>query len=410
MKQPSTASRHDDGPLSSDIPVLDINPFGEEFLADPYAYHGQLREAGPVVYLSAHGIYAMARFQEVQAALKDWQSFSSARGAGLADFAKEKPWRKPSLLIESDPPIHDRVRKIVGHVMSLAALKAYRPIWSAKAEALVETLTARRSFDAVIDLAERFPLMVFPELVGMQEGAEQHLLPYAALGFNAFGPRNRLLADAERDAVDAIPWVIDSCKREKLKPGGWGAQVYEAADRGECTEEEAALLVRSFLSAGVDTTVNGLGNMLYAFATHPGEWEKLRANPSMIKRAFDESLRWDSTVQTFFRTTNQDVDIGGSVIPADSKVVLFLASANRDPRRWDTPEVFNISRPAGGHVGFGFGIHQCLGQMLARFEAEVVLEAMIPRIAEFRLDGPVVRRLNNTLHAFQSMPVTITSS
>lgn len=391
------------------IPILDLDPFGEDFLADPYAYHAQLRDAGPVVYLSAHGIYGMARFEEVQAALKDWQSFCSARGAGLTDFARDKPWRKPSLLIESDPPIHDRIRKIVGQVMSLAALKAYRPIWSAKAEALVDTLVARGSFDAVIDLAETFPLMVFPELVGMQPGAEQHLLPYAALGFNAFGPRNRLLEQAERDAVDAIQWVTESCRRDKLRPGGWGAQIYEAVDRGDCSEEEAALLVRSFLSAGVDTTVNGLGNMLYAFATHPGEWAKLRAEPGLIKRAFDESLRWDSTVQTFFRTTNHDVEIAGKLIPADSKVVLFLASANRDPRRWDDPGLFNISRASGGHVGFGFGIHQCLGQMLARYEAEVVLEAMLPRIAEFRFDGPVVRRLNNTLHAFQSMPVTITT-
>ena len=392
------------------VPELDLDPFDDVFLENPHPHHALLRDAGPVVRLPKYGIYAMARFEEVRAALSDWQSFCSARGAGLTDFAKEEPWRKPSLLIESDPPIHDRVRRIVGKVMSLAALKAYRPVWKAKAEALIGALVDRGSFDAVTDLAEAFPLMVFPELVGMQEGASRHILPYAALGFNAFGPRNRLLEQAERDAAEAAKWVADSCRREKLKPGSWGAEVYEAADRGECSEEEASLLVRSFITAGVDTTVNGLGNMLYGFATHPAEWAKLRADPSLIKKAFDESLRWDSTVQTFFRTTENAVEIGGSIVPADSKVLLFLASANRDPRRWEQPEIFDITRPAGGHVGFGFGIHQCLGQMLARFEAEVVLEAMLPRIAELRLAGPPVRRLNNTLRAFRSMPVTVSRS
>lgn len=402
IEQEDTAS-----PARHGVPALELDPFSEPFLADPYAHHATLRDAGPVVYLEAHGIYGMARFREVQAALKDWQSFCSSRGAGLTDFAREKPWRTPSLLIESDPPLHDRVRKIVGEVMSLAALKSYRSMLREKADDLVDALVAKGAFDAVTELAERYPLIVFPELVGMRDGAEQHLLPYAALGFNAFGPRNRLLEEAERAAADAIIWVTESCRRENLKPGRWGAQVYEAVDRGACSETEASLLVRSFLGAGVDTTVNGIGNMLYAFATHPREWDKLRRDPSLIKRAFDESLRWDSTIQTFFRTTNSDVEIGGAVIPADSKVVLFLASANRDPRHWADAETFDISRPVGGHVGFGFGIHQCLGQMLARFEAEVILEAMLPRVAEISLDGSVVRRLNNTLHAFESMPVTV---
>lgn len=392
------------------VPILDVDPFSDAFLADPYAYHTALRDAGPVVYLNTYGVYAMARFAEVRKALKDWQSFSSARGVGLTDFAQEKPWRTPSLLIETDPPVHDRVRKVVAEVMSLAALKANRAMLHEKAEQLVDSLVARGGFDAVTELAERYPLIVFPELVGMRDGGDEHLLPYAALGFNAFGPRNRLLEEAAAAAVDAIGWVEESCRRENLKPGRWGAQIYDAVDRGACSEEEASLLVRSFLGAGVDTTINGIGNMLYGFATHPAEWAKLRANPSLIKRVFDESLRWDSTIQTFFRTTNDPVSIADTVIPANSKVVLFLAAANRDPRQWTNPDLFDITRPAGGHVGFGFGIHQCLGQMLARLEAEVVLEALLARVSEIQLAGPVKRRLNNTLHAFESMPVFIRTS
>jgi 4-methoxybenzoate monooxygenase (O-demethylating) len=184
-------------------------------------------------------------------------------------------------------------------------------------------------------------------------------------------------------------------------------QVYEAADRGECSAAEAERLVRSFLTAGVDTTVNGISNMIHAFAQHPAEWQRLRTDPSLAKRAFEESLRWGGTVQTFFRTTSRAAEFDGLTIPEGSKVVLFLAAANRDPRHWDRADQFDITRSASGHVGFGFGIHQCLGQMVARMEAEAVLKALVTRVAEIRPTGPVQRRLNNTLHAVSQLPVEL---
>lgn len=389
------------------VPRLDIDPFDEAFLADPHAHHCALRDAGPVVWLEPIGCYAMARHGEVQGALKDWGTFVSGRGVGLADFATETPWRPPSFLLEADPPLHERTRGLMQRIASLASLKAVMPQWRAKADALVEGLVAKRRFDAVAELGEAFPLMVFPDLIGLREEGREHLIPYGTIAFNAFGPRNRLLEQAMAKAAAATEWVAESCKRANLKPGGWGMQVYEAADRGECSPEEAERLVRSFLTAGVDTTVNGIGNMIYAFTRFPKEWERLRADPSLAKRAFEESLRWGGTVQTFFRTTGRAVYVAGETVPEGAKVLLFLAAANRDPRQWLEADRFDISRIASGHVGFGFGIHQCLGQMVARMEAEAVLGALIPRIAAIRPAGEAVPRLNNTLRAFASIPVEV---
>jgi 4-methoxybenzoate monooxygenase (O-demethylating) len=388
-------------------PRLAIDPFDEAFLSNPHAHHGALRDAGPVVWLEAIGCYAMARYNQVQAALRDYGTFVSGRGVGLADFARETPWRPPSLLLEADPPLHERTRSLMQRIASLASLKAVMPQWRAKADTLVEALLTRRRVDAVTELAEAFPLTVFPDLIGLRDDGREHLIPYGTIAFNAFGPRNRLLAQAMENAAAATEWVADSCKRENLKPGGWGMQVYEAADRGECSPDEAERLVRSFLTAGVDTTVNGIGNMIYAFTRFPGEWERLRAEPALAKRGFEESLRWGGTVQTFFRTASRSVEIAGVSIPEGAKVLLFLAAANRDPRRWSDAERFDITRSASGHVGFGFGIHQCLGQMVARMEAEAVLGALIPRVAEIRAAGSVVPRLNNTLRAFASIPVEL---
>jgi cytochrome P450 len=390
-----------------DAPRLAIDPFDEAFLADPYAHHGALRDAGPVVWLESIGCYGLARHAEVQAGLRDHETFCSGRGVGLSDFAREEPWRPPSLLLEADPPLHDRTRGIVNRIVSLPALKALRPVWEERAEALVDRLVAGRSFDAVTELGEAYPMLVFPDTIGVPVEGREQLLLYAAATFNAFGPRNAIFEAGNAAAADAIGWVARACKRENLAPGGWGMALYDAADEGACTPDEAERLVRSFLSAGVDTTVNGIGHLVLAFASFPDEWARLRARPDLVKRAFDESLRWDSTVQTFFRTATRDVVTAGVTIPEGSKVLLFLAAANRDPRKWEAPDDFRVERVASGHVGFGFGIHQCLGQMVARLEGELVLNALLKRVGEIRLAGPPVRRLNNTLHAIASLPVEI---
>lgn len=265
----------------------------------------------------------------------------------------------------------------------------------------------RGSIDAVPALAEAFPLSVFPDMIGLRKDGREHLLPYAMTAFNAFGPRNALLEESLAGATEAAAWVAESCKRKNLTPGGWGAQVYAAADAGDCSEDEAERLVRSFLTAGVDTTVNGIANLIHAFAENPGEWAKLRAAPDLARKAIEESLRWGGVAQTFFRTTSRAVTVCGETLPEGAKVVLFLAAANRDPRRWDDPDRFDISRNASGHVGFGYGIHQCLGQMVARFEAEAVLDALLEQVAEIRPAGRAQRRINNTLYAIGELPVEL---
>jgi hypothetical protein len=401
-----TVDRHSPTALAS----LEIDPFDARFLSDPYAFDGKLRDAGPVVWLEIYGVYGMARYSEVSEALKDWQTFCSARGVGLTDFAKEENWRPPSLLLEADPPLHSRTRSLMNKIVSLLAVRNLRSTWQAKAEELVDRLVKRRYIDAVTDLAEVYPLLVIPDTIGLPDKGRELLLTYGAVNFNAFGPRNALFQDSLAAASpEAIDWVAAGCRREHLKSDGWGMAVHEASDRGECTAEEAERLIRSFLSAGLDTTVNGIGNMIFALAKHPQQWQLLREDPKLLRKAFEESLRWDSTVQTFFRTTSRDVEIGGTTIPEGSKVLLFLAAANRDPRHWgEDAEQFNIRRAVSGHVGFGFGIHQCLGQMVARQEAELILEALISRVAEIRLTGEPKRRLNNTLHALAKLPVELT--
>ena len=394
------------------ISSLDTDPFCQAFFDDPFPAHVALRDAGPVVYLPRYDLFAVARYEHVRAALTNWRDFSSARGVGLSDFAREKPWRLPSLLLETDPPLHDRTRKLMDRVLSPAAIRALRIDFTAAADALVDVLLERGTFDAVRDLAEAYPLAVFPDAVGMPRENRRFLLPYGNMVFNSFGPRNAFFEGAVRDAAPVLEWVTAQSRREALAPVGFGAVIHAAADTGEVTRDEAEILVRSLLTAGVDTTVNGLGAALYCLARFPPQFEQLRADPSLARAAFEEAVRLESPVQTFFRTTVRDVAIGAATdgeetIGEGRKVLLFLGAANRDPRRWEQPDDYDITRRAAGHVGFGTGIHGCVGAVLARLEGEVVLTALARKVARIEIAGTPRRRYNNTLRGLASLPMRL---
>jgi cytochrome P450 len=388
-------------------PVSTADPFSHGFLRDPYPYHEALREAGPVVWLERYGIWAMARHEQVRDALTDWQTYCSSAGVGLSDFRKEPPWRPPSIILEADPPLHTRTRAVLTRILSPAAIKVLRDTFEREAEKLIARLVEQREFDGVADLAEAYPLKVFPDAVGISEEGRENLLPYGSMVFNSFGPRNDLFDLAMANAGPVRDWIMSKCSRAALAPGGLGMQIFEAVDAGELSEDEAGMLVRSFLSAGIDTTVYGLGNALYCLARYPEQWRVLRENPNLIRGAFEEVLRFEAPVQSFFRTTTRDVEVGGVRLGDGEKVLLLFAAANRDPRRWDRPDTFDVTRRAAGHMTFGTGIHGCVGQAVARLETEAILTAPAKRVASFQLTGEPERRLNNTLRGFDRIPLRV---
>jgi cytochrome P450 len=350
----------------------------------------------------------MARHQEVRDALTDWQTYCSGAGVGLSDFRKEPSWRPPSIILEADPPLHTRTRTVLTRILSPAAINTLRATFAREADALVDHLVERREFDGIADLAEAYPLKVFPDAVGISNDGRENLLPYGNMVFNSFGPRNDLFEKAMANAAPVRDWIMSKCSRAALAPEALGMQIFAAVDSGELAETEAGMLVRSFLSAGIDTTVYGLGNALYCFAKHPEQWTILRENPSLIRLAFEEVLRFEAPVQTFFRTTTKAVDVGGVKLGDGEKVLLFLAAANRDPRRWDKPDMFDVRRRATGHMTFGTGIHGCVGQAVARLESEAIFGALARRVTSFELTAEPKRRLNNTLRGLDSLPLRVT--
>lgn len=389
------------------IPETDIDPFCADYFEDPYPAQHALREAGPVVRLARYGVLAAARYAEVKAMLDDWQTFSSARGVGIQDFAKETPKRPKSLVLETDPPLHDRTRRVQARVLSPAAIAALRDPFAAAAERLVDGLLEQRAFDAIPAIAEAYPLEIFPDAMGMPRENRRHLLPFGNLVFNSFGPENAHLAQAVEAASEALPWVFEQSRRKNLNPTGFGAGIHAAADSGELTEEEATGVTRGVLTAGVDTTVSGIGAAIYCLARFPAQYDRLRADPKLARAAFEEAVRFETPVQSFFRTTTRACELGGTPVGEGEKVLMVLGAANRDPRKWERPDEYDIARRTIGHVGFGSGIHACVGMALARLEGECVLAALARRVARIEITGEPRRRHNNTLRGLASLPVRL---
>jgi cytochrome P450 len=390
-----------------ELPSLELDPYAPQCLRAPGEYYRALHGEAAGVFLPHYGAIAVGRIELVERIFRDWRRFTSARGVGLADFAKESPWRAPSIVLEVDPPAHERTRNVLARALSPLAVQQRRGVMAAEAQGFVEAALDRRTLDGVTDLAEAYPLKVFGDAVGLDETPRGNLLRYGRMVFNALGPDNALRREAMSAAADVLPWIAARCARGSLSKEGFGATIHAAADTGELTVEEAGLLVRSLLSAGIDTTVATLGFLLERLAHHPAQWQRLRADPGLVPAVIDETLRHASPVHTFCRTSIEDVELPGLVIPAGTKLLCVLAAANRDGSRWGSPDAFDIERSRRPHVAFGSGIHVCVGQHVARLELSCLLEALLARVARLTPTAAPKIEVGNAVNSVASLPLEL---
>lgn len=393
--------------IAATVATSDFDPFSTEARRNPYGAYEELRAAGSVIWLTKYDIWALPKAADVKSVLNDHVNFSSAGGAGLANYFKQKPWRPPSIVLEADPPLHTRTRAVLARVLSPGVMRRLADDFKAKAIALIDPLIDAGTFDAVRDIAEVFPITVFPNALGIDEEGHENFLTYGAMVFAGFGPDNDYYREIMTKAATVLPWVTAKCQRASLRPGSFGAQIYEAVDAGQISEEEGALLVRSLLSAGLDTTISAIGMSLYSLAKAPDQWALLAADPSMARGAFDETLRYDTPAPFVFRTTPHETRFAGVPMDRHEKVLLLVASANRDEARWERADQLDITRRVAGHLGFGAGIHGCVGQMVSRLEAEAVLSALATRVARIEIAGEIAFRESTGLRALSSLPLRV---
>jgi 4-methoxybenzoate monooxygenase (O-demethylating) len=393
--------------MANEIPVSDENIFGAEAVRNARAVDDRLRELAPVVRLARENITMLARYEHVAAGLADWRSFSS----------KSRPWHdpqsvRPEILLTDDPPEHTRVRSVIGTALSPRALAAMAENFRADAAALVGRLRERSgtTIDAVGDITKPFVYKVLPDLLGLPQRGREHMSAFGHMVWATMGPQNELFEEAMQGTEAVIEWVDQCCNRENLDAQGLGMQMFLAADRGQITQAEAKLLVGILLSAAADTTVMTLATAIRAFSLFPEQYQLLRAQPTLARSAFDESLRWDSPSRMAGRIAARDVEIAGYVIAKGERCGLMFAAANRDPRKWPEPDRFDIRRDHRAHVGWGYGVHSCVGRVLAQLEAEALLGALIAGIERFEPAGEPEPWMTTIGHGPARLPVRITAA
>jgi ferredoxin-NADP reductase len=233
------------------------------------------------------------------------------------------------------------------------------------------------------------------------------MLKWASATFNLFSTENARTIAAFDDLKDLRNFLLEYGRPEKLKPGGWARRIFEVGPERGISFETCAQLMRDYINPSLDTTISVSAQLIRLFAENPGEWDKVRANPDLIGNAVEEAVRVSAPVRGWTRYVAQDSTLAGHDLPAGARVLVMFASANRDPAKYPDPERFDVTRAVHDHVGFGQGVHMCMGMHLARLEMQSLLRALRRRVAQFELTATPEIGLNNSIRAYAKMPVRV---
>jgi cytochrome P450 len=389
--------------VAEHVPVIDVDPFSDELLAEPYDYYRTLRDAGPVFSLPRYDVLGIARFADVREGLKDWRRLASTEGPGFNDIHNA---HMQGTVVASDPPEHDIARTVMVKRLRLGRLREVEPLADQVAAELLDAAEGRPSFDAAAELARPFVTRFTGRVLGVPEPILDQCVDGSFAGFNMVGPLNQR-ALAAGPVLEQLFTIMHALTKADMTPGTIGWDVLDAHERGEIPLLSAFSLLFNFLGPAFDTTINSIGSIIWLFATHPDQWQALRGQPELISSAVHEGIRLESPLQIWSRVARAGLVIDGVPVPDGARVAVFLGAANRDERHYQRPDDFEITRNPVDHVAFGNGLHTCVGAPLARLEITSVLRALLSRAKTLEPAGPPVRRLNNTTRGFASAPVRL---
>jgi cytochrome P450 len=398
-------------PTGIQLTVLD-----PAYQADPYPVLERLRRADPVHHDTVLNRYVLTRAADVQTLLWD-RALSvdprkAAPGTFEANFVFAERDREPSMLF-SDPPYHTRLRKLVSKAFSGKAVRDMRPRIEAITGELLDSIDPSGEVDLMKSFAEPLPTIVIAEMLGVDPEDREDFKRWSDTGVMSFNP---LLSADERRLVNEASAALDAYLRKALAQRRSGPRadlmtsLLQAEESGErLTEDEIVTMCALLLAAGNVTTTDLIGNGVHALLRHPDELRKLKDDPSLIKNAVEEMLRFDGPVTQSGRTPLEPYEIGGVPIGAGQSVTPSLAAANRDPAVHEDPNRFDITRSNTEHHSFGGGVHYCLGAALARAEAQIAIGMLVSRFPAIRAgESPIEWRRVPGFRGLSSLPVHLT--
>lgn len=383
-------------------PSYDVDFYADDFIRDPHPHYAAMRALGPVVFIPSLGNYALTQHAVVQNALRDHARFSSAKGVAGDKFGSDF---LQGNTVASDPPKHTKLRRAMAPPLLPGALESIRPEVERVAGTLIEGLVEKGSFDAVADLARHLPLKIVTEMVGLPDFGQDNMLKWAAAAFDVLGEQNERGQKALGAIAEMRAFIKGQVTRETLKEGSWTYRILDLVDQGALSADLAPFAIRDYINPSLDTTISATGQLIWQLSQNPDQWDKLRDNPDLCRNAVNEAVRLGSPIRSFSRHTTQEVEVAGIALPKGARVMMLFASANRDAQVFDNPDQFDVTRDPKDHLGFGSGIHMCIGMHLAQLEMISLLKAMISRVGRITVGTPEIA-LNNTIAAFSTLPTT----
>lgn len=386
------------------IPIYRPDIYATDAIVDPYPHYARLRELGPVVWLPKQRAYALSRFAECKAVLRDDETFVSGSGVALNAVANRL---SRGTTLNSDGAEHEQRRKLVAHRMLPRALREISDAVDEQAAQVVDAAIRKGEVDGVADLACALPLAVVPDLVGWPRDQRDDLLAWGGATFDILGPLNRHWLKSLPSSVQMLRFARRVVRRRTVIEGSLGHDVLMAADSGKLRHRECPPLMVDYVAPSLDTTISAISSALQLFAVFPEQWQILRGDRGLIPNAVNEIIRYESPLRAFSRKAIRATMMSEVHIRAGARVLVIYASANRDEREWDRPGVFDVRRDANRQLGFGHGSHACAGQGLARLETAAMLRALVKRVERIESTAPPTWAINNIIRRHERLPLKL---
>lgn len=385
-----------------------------DFVADPYPQLAELRKIGKPIWHEETGMFLAARYKDANVVLRN-----RSLGRIFSPRTPESDWETFNYLhadsiLDSEPPKHTRLRSLVMKAFNPKRIEELRPnierITNQLLQRIEQKISSNGEFDLIADYAEPLPVMVIAELLGFPEQDEHLLRPWSQAIVKMYepAPTEEQKADARRASNEFAAYVHALMVQRQKQPGAdLISELAIVEEQGEkLSAHELIATCVLLLNAGHEASVNGFGNGLVAALSYEEQWTKLVSNiDELTDTAVDEFLRFDAPLHLFERTATEEVEVGGVVVKPGQKIAALLGSANRDEEIFENADRLDLARSPNPHIGFGAGIHFCIGAPLARQEMQISLPALLHRFPKLELAQPPLRRPTFVLRGYEKVMV-----
>ncbi len=385
---------------------LVYSPFAYEIHDDPYPTYARLRAEAPAYHNPELDFWALSRFDDVHAAMQDWETYSSSAGVSLEQGSRARP----PMIIMMDPPRQQKLRKLVSKAFTPRRIATLEPQIRALTRKYLDPLLPRGAFDFIEDFSAKLPMDVISTMMGVVESDQDMLRGWADALLHREEGKAEIPQAGPDGSANLVRYFAEDLARRRMHPGDdlISALVEAEIDGERLSDAEIIGFCFLLVIAGNETTTKMLGNAILLLARHPDQRAWLVAHPDRIADAVEEVVRYDNSSQMLARLLMRDVTLHGKTMPAGKKVLLLIGSANRDERVFERADRFDVRRPPKASLAFGYGIHVCLGASLARLEGRVALEEALPRMPDYVVDeGGLVRVHSANVRGYAHVPVRL---